>query len=90
MGYVGMYLFCVWNNCICESVQMCVFVWLTSVMSILEAIVSRVRGEKWLVIMILIPASEKDSWWGYADKSSSTISTDGFLWKFAKNNNAEI
>lgn len=56
---------------------------LTSVMSIREAMVRRVLGEKWLVIMILMPASEKDSWWGYADSSSSTISTDGFLWWFA-------
>lgn len=52
-------------------------------MSIREAMVRRVLGEKWFVIMILIPASEKDSWWGYADSSSSTISTDGFLWWFA-------
>lgn len=59
----------------------CVF--LTSMMSMREAMVSRVRGEKWLVIMILMPASEKESWCGYADSNSSTISTDGFLWKFA-------
>ncbi len=72
----------VWHNCVYERVRE--LVWLTSVIIILEAIVRRVRGEKWLVIMILIPASEKDSWWGHADKSSSTISTDGFLWKFAK------
>lgn len=52
-------------------------------MSIREAMVRRVLGEKWLVIMILMPASEKDSWWGYADSSSSTISTDGFLWWLA-------
>lgn len=52
-------------------------------MSIREAMVRRVLGEKWLVIMILMPASEKDSWWGYADSSSSTISTDVFLWWFA-------
>lgn len=36
------------------------------------------------MIMILMPASEKDSWWGYADSSSSTISTDGLLWKLAR------
>lgn len=36
----------------------------TSVMSMREAMERRVRGEKWLVIMILMPASEKDSWWG--------------------------
>lgn len=48
-------------------------------MSILEAMVRRVLGEKWLVIMILRPASEKDSWWGQASRSSSTISTEGFL-----------
>lgn len=59
----------------------CVF--LTSMMSMREAMVSRVRGEKWLVIIILMPASEKESWWGYADSNSSTISTDGFLWKLA-------
>lgn len=29
MGYVGMCLFCVGNNCICESVQMCVCVCVT-------------------------------------------------------------
>lgn len=56
---------------------------LTSVMSIRDAMVRRVLGEKWLVIMILMPASQKVSWWGYADSSSSTISTDGFLWWFA-------
>ena len=59
---------------------------LTSLMSIRDAMVRRVLGEKWLVIMILMPASEKDSWWGYADSSSSTISTDGFLWWFAVGN----
>lgn len=52
-------------------------------MSIREAMVRRVLGEKWLVIMILMPASEKDNWWGYADSSSSTINTDVFLWWFA-------
>ena len=36
----------------------------TSLMSRREAMVRRVRGEKWSVIMILMPASEKVSWWG--------------------------
>lgn len=48
-----------------------------------EAMVRRVLGEKWLVIMTLMPASEKVSWWGYADSSSSTIRTEGLQWKLA-------
>ena len=35
------------------------------------------------MIMILMPASEKVSWWGYADSSSSTIRTEGLQWKLA-------
>lgn len=52
-------------------------------MSIREAMVRRVLGEKWLVIMTLMPASEKVSWWGYADSNSSTIRTEGLQWKLA-------
>lgn len=52
-------------------------------MSMREAMVRRVLGEKWLVIMTLMPASEKVSWWGYADSSSSTIRTEGLQWKLA-------
>lgn len=48
-----------------------------------DAMVRRVLGEKWLVIMTLMPASEKVSWWGYADSSSSTIRTEGLQWKLA-------
>lgn len=42
-----------------SEAPVCVF---TSVMSIREAMVRRVLGEKWLVIIILMPASEKVSW----------------------------
>lgn len=38
---------------------------------------SRVRGEKCGVIMMRMPASEKDSLWGLRMRSSSTITTGG-------------
>lgn len=44
---------------------------------------SRVRGEKWGVIMIRRPASEKDSWWGLRMSSSSTMTAGGGSWPLA-------
>lgn len=47
----------------------------TSVMSMRPAMLRRVRGEKWGVIMTRRLASEKENWWGCRLISSSTITT---------------
>ena len=47
----------------------------TSLISIRPAMLRRVRGEKWGVIMMRRLASEKESWWGWREIISSTITT---------------
>lgn len=47
----------------------------TSVMSMRPAMLRRVRGEKWGVIMTRRLASEKENWWGCRLINSSTITT---------------